>query len=298
MTLNKSSSLHNRIMYSYTTHKQQQEGYTDVLETVQVLEKAAASHLHKLQQRSRSLEQYTSIIVEMLYRLQTLNSEPFFTNDVTVGKKREDAKNLTVVLTGDKGLVGGLWHELFEKHRPTAIGGDLLVIGQKGQSLWPQTQTGQISYHSFSERIPPLSEVVSLAERLTLDFQTGVYSSVSILYFHSTSLLSHSPTNATILPVKPPIQIDHNKSPVGLPIMEESTANLTAALLKKYLINRLYQFILETALTEFSTRTTGLEHAGAKTEKLIEETARQYRKQRRHADTQKQLERFAVIRSL
>jgi F-type H+-transporting ATPase subunit gamma len=287
-------------MLSYTAHKQAQAGYTDVLETVRVLEKIAASQLHQLENKQAQLQTYTEATSALLHRLETLSDSPFLKSlqQRSSTSKTATPNILTIILTGDKGLVGDLWHQLYTTQTAHATRTEhLIVIGEKGRHFWSD-RSKHITYHSFADRLPTHQEILELLQHIIPEYEAGKVQRVDILYPRPNTLMSHTITTTTLLPIQPPESTNKQRiSAIGFPILENSISNVTELLLHKYLAHRLYQCILETALTEFSTRTIGLEHAGAKTEELISKTMRQYRKERRHADTEKQLEQFAATKT-
>ena len=283
-------------MKSFTDHKKQLAGFEDVLETVQVLEKIAAGKLHALEDQSIKLASYTEVIARLMVRLEGFTSASFKT--ASARRAKDKPRTLLVVLSGDRGLVGDLWHRLYDHYFEAALEThDMLVIGAKAQALWPAADG--VTHYMFADRFPTDAEVMALADKLSHEVQSGTYAAVKFLYPKPQSLTVYHPVIADLLPLAVDESVLHTKEPLtGFPIIEGVVEDYKQSLLKKYLLARLHQFLQETALAEFSARTVGLEHAGAKTETIIADTMRQYRRWRRHEDTAKQLERFSAISSL
>ncbi|MCA9353963.1 MAG: F0F1 ATP synthase subunit gamma [Candidatus Kaiserbacteria bacterium] len=288
-------------MKSFTQHKQEVAGYRDVRETVQVLEKIAAGQLHKLQLTAEALQEYTDTLLDLMLRIETLAGRPLFSPNAP--SVTDHDRELLVVLTGDRGLVGDLWrrqYELYESvYKDTAV--ELLVIGLRGQVLWPQGGPHKVEHYSFAERFPTHTELLELASVLQHAVRNDMFTRVSVLYVEAKSLLVRESAIVSIFPLAPGADLASRHEQVkqiGFPIVDVGYEEMAAGLLEKYLVNRLQQLLMEVALSEFSARTIGLEHAGAKTEQIIAETMRQYRRWRRHADTEKQLERFSSIKAI
>lgn len=276
-------------MEKYSAFKKKNIGYTDVHETVKTIEKIAAAHLHEVEQRTVNLSNHTQRILEVLARLQKFDDS----NTVTGSIPTAGGKNLLVLITGDKGLVGDAWQKLFNVYKNISHQG-VLVIGKKGQLEVPTSD--QVQHHSFLSRIPSTREIESLHEKLLSYMQNGTYNSVTTLHLSAASVVDLRPVETLLLPITLEVKTDTptDKYPVGYPIIEGSINTLKETLLKKYLNSRLEQIILETAVAEYSARTIAMEHATSKTEEMLTHLSRVYLRDRRHLETQKQLERFAV----
>ncbi|MCA9361878.1 F0F1 ATP synthase subunit gamma, partial [Candidatus Kaiserbacteria bacterium] len=242
-------------MKSYTQHKQEVAGYRDVHETVQILEKIAAGQLHTLQRTAEALELYTHTMFNLMLRLETLSGRSLFSRSSS--QRSTSNVELAVILSGDKGLVGDLWHKLYEKYHEHYYGKqvELLVIGERGQLLWPEGGLHKVTHFSFSDRFPTHQELIELANSLHNAVAMDLYSSVSVLYVEATSIITHEPVVTDLLPLLPRINMPQTASleqHLGLPIVDVSYEELANDLMKKYLVNRLQQLSMEVALSEFS----------------------------------------------
>jgi ATP synthase F1 gamma subunit len=275
-------------MDTFSTYNKKLAGYRDVSETVKILEKVAAGQLHTLERQTTWLAKYTKHILSLLGRVQELSDNQALVTDKTNAKK-----SLLVIITGDKGLVGDLWHRLFSYHKEI-VEQDILVIGKKGQLEWPATNA-KITHYSFADRLPNNDEIYQLGTLLDSYMETGAYKSVSTLHVYSESLIEQIPTLAPLLPIVPPSAesvSDHARA--GYPIIEGSIKGIQKMLYKKYLLSRIQQIVLETAVAEYSSRTVAMEHASAKTDAETLNLTMVYSRERRQRETQKQLERFAA----
>ena len=117
-------------MKSYIAHKNQIQGIKDVSETVKIVEKIAASSVHFLKKEVFSLNAYATKIEKMLIRLSLFYQK----KDNPLLQKKEGRKIL-VILTSDKGLVGGLWHEVINTFLENAKQyKNIVMIGTKGEN--------------------------------------------------------------------------------------------------------------------------------------------------------------------
>ena len=84
------------------------KGFKDVLETVKSKEKISASSFHFLEMETANLNQYTDFIERILARLSLFyqkKDHPFL-------QQRKTGEKMLIIITADKGLVGGLWHKV------------------------------------------------------------------------------------------------------------------------------------------------------------------------------------------
>ena len=276
-------------MEKYATYKKKKEGYVDVHETVKTIEKIAAAHLHEIDKRARALSRYGESIVGTMARLQNLTAY------LSLAKKAEVPKrDLLVVVTGDKGLVGDAWRRLFSLYDESNRQ-DVLVIGKQGQRYIPAT-LAHVRHHSFSDRLPSSEEISVLNQTLRTYIENGTYATITTLHLSAESVIDLKPVKKQLLPLfegdVPTQEADRVVS--GYPIVEGSIFSIKEKLLEKYMNSRLEQTIIETAVAEYSARTIAMEHAAAKTEEMLARLSLVYLRDRRHSETEKQLERFAA----
>ena len=127
-------------MKFYKKFKNSIQGFKDVSETVKTVEKIAASSVHFLETEVANLNEYTEEINRILARLSSF----YRTKTHPLLEKKYAGKNLLIVLTGDRGLVGGLWHEIvntFLKENKHEV---LLVLGAKGKKYFQEEKLSTI----------------------------------------------------------------------------------------------------------------------------------------------------------
>ena len=95
-------------MKSYIAQQNRIQGIKDVSETVKMVEKIAASSVHFLKKEVSDLQSYTNRIEEVLSRLSLF----YHKKQHPLLQKRTTGEKALVILTGDGGLVGDLWHNV------------------------------------------------------------------------------------------------------------------------------------------------------------------------------------------
>jgi len=270
-------------MKSYIAHKNQIQGVKDVSETVKTVEKIAASSVHFLKQEVSELNTYAAEIERVLTRLFLFYQK----EDHPLLQKRTMGRKTLVVITGDKGLVGGLWHGVINTFlKNVKQYQSIIVIGAKGENYLKEENIPIIK--SFT-----LLEIEPISNYIFKEFKKGIFSQVDILYPQFIFLAEQTPNFIPFLPFefKP---AKEKKSSEGLPIFEPSKRKIFDNLLQKYIEVFFHKIIMETKLSELSARTVAMEHATTKTEELIQKSTLDYTKERRRIITQRQLESFTA----
>ena len=135
-------------MKSYITHKNQIQGIKDVSETVKTVEKIAASSVHFLKQEVSNLNIYATEVEKALIQLSLFYQKK---DHPLLQKKGVGIKTL-VILTGNKGLVGGLWHGAVNTFLENAKQYQtVIVIGAKGENYLKEESISIIKSFTRSE---------------------------------------------------------------------------------------------------------------------------------------------------
>ncbi len=310
-------------MKTYLAYKNQVQGFQDVSETVKTIEKIAASSVHFLKQETISLNVYAKEIEKVLSRMSLFYQErkhPFL-------QERDDGKRALIILTGDKGLVGGLWHRTVSVFLENISQYQFVVtVGNKGANYLREEN---IKIAKSFNQISDIShqEIKRVSDYIFGKFKGGEFSKVDILYPKFVSLAEYQPSFISFLPLAFSVDsldqsnavgtgnqmfsfeaargsvirkegksrsVAEKKVGNGLPIFEPSKRKIFDRLLQKYISVFFYKIVIETRLSELSARTAAMEHASVKTEELIRKFTLDYTKERRKTITQKQLESFTA----
>jgi len=290
-------------MKSYVKYKNQTEGLKDVSETVKTVEKIAASAVHFLRRKVSALDAYTAETEKALARLSAF----YLKEDHPLLRKREKGERALIVVTGDKGLVGGLWHRIVNavlensgRYRT------LIAVGAKGEGyLKEESAPAEKPFAGFSGGSEE-EEIRGVMDYVFGEFKKGKFSRVDIAHPKFVSLTKQEPAFTSFLPFEFGLAEgtgfgkagSERASAGGLPIFEPSKQRLFDELLRKYIGVFFRKIIMEAKLSELSARTVAMERAASKTEELIKKLKVGYAKERRRRITQGQLESFAAHRAL
>lgn len=295
-------------MKKYIFYKTQIEGLLDVAETVRVIEKSAASYIHFLKKKVRALLEYKRQIQMMLGRL----SRFYWNNNHPLLQEKVHGEMALLVITGEKGLVGGLYHELINEVIIRSKDYKYIwVIGNKGEEYLNEEgiQAERISTSFDFSNLPHSEEIQEMTEYLFNQFQKTNLKNVDVLYASFISFAKQNPAIVKFLPfsfirkkpfnfVSTNVKIEanmYNKQLAdGFPIFEPSKKFIFNELLKKYINVYFAEIILEAKLSELVARTVTAESAVKETEQLVKKFNREFLKAKHLTITQKQVESFSV----
>jgi F-type H+-transporting ATPase subunit gamma len=276
-------------MRSYYEYKNQIEGFVDVARTVKTSEKIAASSIHLLRESLENLNLYLEAVEDIFMRL--FLSYPGGGN--TLLERKTAGKKILLVITGDRGLVGNLWHSVVNLAVEKSKEGYLITaVGAKGGNYLSEEKV-----KSENLKIEQAKEII---DGIIGEFAKGKLKKVDILYSSFISLTEQKPILVNFLPFNSDFTALNGKEEkdsgkeLGLPIFEPNKRLIFDSILREYINATYRKILLEAKLSELSARTVVMEHAAVKTEDMIKELKLEYFKERRRNITQKQLESFTV----
>ncbi len=176
-------------MKTYLAYQNQIGGLRDVSETVKAIEKIAASSVHFLKENAANLDFYAARIKKQLDRLSL-----FYAGKNHPALKKSPGKKALIVITGDKGLVGGLWHKIINAFLETAGEYQYVIsVGKKGSEYLVEENAPVIK--SF-DRVSGASQDQSVREIIDFifnEFGRGRFSAADVLYPEFVSLAQQEP---------------------------------------------------------------------------------------------------------
>ncbi len=285
-------------MKTYLKFKDDISGYQDVLETVRTVEKIAASSIHNLKLKVKSLQLFKNSLETTLHRIsmfEVKNTHPLLAYS-------ENGDKALIVVGGDKGLVGGLHHNLantcvenigYYEH--------LIVIGKKIASFVEEEGLKIEKTFTYSTDLPTPDDINAWTSYLFNFFREKRLSGIDIIYSSFVSLAEQQPKTVAFLPFRfkkhtpgEAPEMTAMDEPYGIPIFEPTKQEIFDWLLEQYIGVYFYEIVMEAKLSELSARTVSMEHASEKTKEYIKKIHLTYLKERRKNVTQKQLESFIV----
>lgn len=280
-------------MKTYIAFKNEIEGLNNVFETVNAEEKIAASAVQSLKKEIISLNLFSEEVKKLLQYISLHyqpHSHPLMNKDSKGGRA-------LLILTGDKGLVSGLWHQVInESLKIIKSYQHVIVYGIRGKKYLEEENVHISKF--FTSNYPNEEDVDTLCEYFFNQFKKGAFSGVDILYPQFVSISKHRPQIIQFLPFEFHIGQTQAVESHGFPIFEPSKKKVFNMLLDKYIKIFFYKIFSETNLSKFSARTISMENARAKTKETIVKSIHSFNKQRHRLLTQRQLVSFGSHKNI
>lgn len=251
------------------------------------MELVSASKMRKSQESALSSRPYTNALNEVLseVRAKATNVNHALLTD------KDSQKELLILLTTDRGLVGGLNLNLFRE----AIKNDLkktsfVVVGKKG--LYFVSKNGSEMLASFeSEEQAPLDLARTLTKIAVDLYSKGEVSKVRILYPDFQSTIKQVPAQIQLLPIElsEDTQVQVNKDTKDM-LFEPDADTILESILPHYVLTRVYQAILEAKASEHSARMIAMKNATDAANDLVDDLTLTYNQARQEAITKELLD--------
>jgi F-type H+-transporting ATPase subunit gamma len=199
---------------------------------------------------------------------------------------------LLVIITSDRGLAGALNTNTvrFAAHEIVDHPGDLKVVsvGRKGRDAMRRAHVPIVAhFEGFGDK-PAFADTLPIARLVSDDFVAGTYDRVDVIFSRFVSTLVQRPVIEQLLPVKA------QEDTVGIPgnqfLFEPNPADFLRALLPRYVATRLYQAVLESTASFYSSQMVAMKNATENAQELIEDLTLSYNKVRQANITREMVE--------
>ena len=262
----------------------------NVSKTTRAMQMIAVSKLKKAQDAALGSRPYTEKLTGLSQNLST-KLEPDKLHPYM--KKNNSDKTLIIVLSPDKGLCGGLITNI-AREILTLKDQDFtfINIGKKTEGLLSRLNKNIIAAFEFGNTLPSFEMVYPIEKIITESFISGKVSSVKILYTHFSSFFSQTPKMQTLLPIifAEQNEIDEEKKLSNFELFEPNIEELLPSLLEHSLQMSLYQYLLESFLSEQAARMFAMQNATNNAKEIISELKLEYNKIRQESITNELLD--------
>ena len=263
------------------------------------MQMVSVSKLGKTESRVKHFRDYHTEVKHILSTLQT--SEYMVEHPFLKGRKdKKNGKIGCVVVTSNRGLVGGYNNSLFKMLKDDGgyhnelfkIVGEKVasednfkfyVTGQKGavfaRNELPATCTESFLFPDEIEYI----DTIKLASKLIADYISGEINSVVVLYQDFISKLAQEATRKVLLPLQ--IEEISNERMPNYEI-KPTEKEVIDGLLIQYVMTSLYEIFLNANQSEHAARMNSMSNATDNAEEIIKESKLLYNRARQAAITQ------------
>lgn len=274
-------------MASLLSLKRRIQAAQNVSKTTRALQMIAASKMKRAQEAALSARPYVSKLTELTGSAISKAGEGFSHPYITV--TTESTKTLVIVLSPDKGLCGGLITNLlkeFYTYQKEHKDDDFIVVGRKLETYAARSGENVIANFLFGTSTPTFDMVYPIARLIDEYYTSGKVSSVKVIYTHFDSIFSQKPRVETLLPFSSEMGKSETEAPSSQStpeleyIYEPGVTELLPSLLKHTLEMRLFQFLLESFVSEQGSRMIAMQNATENANDIIAAYRLEYNKTR------------------
>lgn len=199
--------------------------------------------------------------------------------------KRKEGKTLYVIVSSTLGLCGAYNYNLFKAIDPLLKDGDeILPIGQKALSHYQSSS--HVIHDGYVDMMDHLtySAVRRMRHEILRHYRKNEYSRIILVYTQYRNSLTFVPTVQTIVPMEEP-KMEEKKS-FEEPVFEPDSKAVLDEILPHYLDASIYRKLMESEISELSSRRNAMETATDSADKIQSQLQLEYNKARQEAITQ------------
>ncbi len=244
------------------------------------MQMVSAAKMRKAQNATMASRTYAELASELISDLG--NVEKYENPLLAV---HPQANKLGIILiTTNKGLVGGFNANLFNKLKELELGdpeliGEIITIGKKGTEAIVRTNRNLVAKFKKHDATAQVKDIFPIVEMIQTAYKTGEYKKILIIYNHFVSTLEQKATAKVLLPFS--WGEEKSKSTESLTthqtintfefIFEPTRSKVLEHLLPRVLESQIYQAILESDASEHSARMVMMKNATESAGELIDD---------------------------
>ncbi len=266
------------------------------------MQTVSASKMRKAQQAATSGREYSTILNRVLVSLRERVDE----ESHPLLAARPVKKELTILISTDKGLCGALNTNLFrEASHLDREKTDFVASGRKAVQYLARTKRHLVADYVVKDAAT-LTETKAISRFALEKFLSGEVDKVNVVYTRFVNTLTQVPTLVTLLPIsatdlpggamKDGSQPDRPVNPAADPhnrfgyIFAPSEGEVLDAILPEYVHFQVFQMVLDARASEHSARMVAMKNATDNAKQIIKDLTLEYNKVRQAAITTELLE--------
>lgn len=265
---------------------------TSVGSTMQItsaMKMVSAAKLKRAQDAIIQMRPYANKLTDLL---ENLSASLDSSEGGVYSKNREIKKVLIVPITSNRGLCGGFNTYIIKKAKSlindqySEATVSIMSIGKKSSEHFSKNGFNVISTHDnlFSDLV--FSSVSDVAEKIMLEFSSGNYDKVVLVY----NQFKNAATQIIMAENFLPIEVSDNNNSIGDYIFEPTMEEIVEQLIPKSLKTQLFKAVLDSHAAEHGARMTAMHKATDNASELKKELTLSYNKARQAAITGEILE--------
>ncbi|EWG98312.1 F0F1 ATP synthase subunit gamma [Halomonas sp. BC04] len=258
------------------------------------MEMVAASKMRKAQDLMRASQPYARQIRNVVSHIADANPE--YRHDYMIER---DAKRVGyIVVSTDRGLCGGLNHNLFKAvlrdakaWRDKGAELDFCALGSKASGFFKSYGGNLVAAKSGLGESPEVEDLIGSVKVMLDAYDEGRLDRLFVVYNEFVNTMTQKPVVRQILPLSPDMGADadhdENKRPGSWDYLYEPDAKaLLDSLLVRFIESQVYQSVVENGACEQAARMIAMKSATDNAGGLIDDLEMVYNKARQAAITQ------------
>jgi F-type H+-transporting ATPase subunit gamma len=263
------------------------------------MQMVAAAKMKKAQDQALAGRDYAALLNQVLRNLKAKVNEEAH----PLLQKRAGTRELMLVISTDKGLLGALNTNLGKKIRlESSDSTEFATVGRKLRTSL--AKSGRTLVADFIVKDPvPFGEARPIAKFLTEKFLSGQYDRITVAFTNFVTTLTQEPWISQLLPIEPGKLaekqdyegVGHDEKPESAApaadyLFEPSPEGVLDTLLPLYVNFQIYQMLVESRASEHSARMVAMKSATDNAKEIVKDLTLEYNKLRQAAITAELLE--------
>lgn len=252
----------------------------NVSKTTKAMQLIAASKLKRAQDATFAQRPYVERLTTTTRALSEKLKEDFFLPPYMHYQEEAPDTSLLLVFSPDKGLCGGLISNLVGQFLSYKVTTSFVVtVGKKIEKYAASSKQKLLASFPFRNTLPSFDAVYPLISLIDEYYIQKKVKTVHILYSHFGNVFTQTPTITTLLPIVLEGE-EHAKNLPPFQLLEPSIQDILPTMLRRYLEMSLYQYLLESYVSEQAARMVAMKNATDNANDIMAQLTLEYNKER------------------
>jgi F-type H+-transporting ATPase subunit gamma len=241
----------------------------NIQQITKAMKMVAAARLKRAQDRVQAARPYSEKMREVMGSLAGAAAGAV---EHPLLEKREVQNTGVILITADRGLAGSYNSSIIRRASEFLKEFDnqrlkMYIVGKKGNLFFRRRGFNVVETLSVNANAVAFSEAVEITRVIRTAFENGDIDELYIVYTKFLTAMTQQPKVIKLLPIETPDTDD--SGPAADYIFEPEPAKLLGELLPRYLVNQIYQALLESIASEHGSRMTSMSSATDNAGKMI-----------------------------
>ena len=252
------------------------------------LEMVSASKIRKSQALMNATRPYARLMRRVMGHMSKANPE--YRHPFTI-EREETKKAGYIIVSTDRGLCGGLNHNLFKlalnqigEWQDKGVQISLVTLGKKASALFKNLKVEIAAHASDLGEKPQIEDLIGAVKVMLDAYREGTLDRLYIVYNDFVNTMTQQPTIEQLLPLPP--TDDEEIRDIWDYIYEPDAETLLDTVLVRYIESLVYQSVLENLASEHAARMIAMKNATDNAGELIDDLTLIFNKARQAAITQ------------